>query len=224
MLHVYWTELDMLDTSYEQKRKNVHKSREEKMKSYKMQEDRIRCLGAGLLLERGLEDYLNICLPNAEGRCILEYVYGRKGKPYLKDYPEVYFNLSHSGNVVVLAMSDKEVGIDIQEQRKVEKKVAGRFFHEKETALLNEIKTTDEWLQLFYHIWTGKEAYIKYTGAGMSQDLQDFIVDVKNNRILCGEECMASYEIIELGLKNYFCGLVFDKKLQEIDKIVKISF
>ena len=42
------------------------------------------------------------------------FTYTEHGKPYLSDYSDVHFNISHSGEYVVCSVSDKPVGVDIQ--------------------------------------------------------------------------------------------------------------
>ena len=42
-----------------------------------------------------------------------DYTYGRLGKPYFKNLPW-YFSMSHSGEYVFCAVSEREVGADIQ--------------------------------------------------------------------------------------------------------------
>lgn len=244
MLHVYIADLVGLETIYDEKLNMLHRSRAEKLSSYKMSADKVRSLGAGLLLEKGLEDYLktnnlrsfqvdnkkdagnmDACkIPRDEdGRCIIEYGYGPQGKPYLKDYPEVYFSLSHSGDYAVLAIADSEVGIDVQEFRGYSEKIAKRFYHKEEVQRLDVIADERQKEELFYKIWSGKEAFIKYTGKGMSQDLRSFHVDLPKERILMKEQTVASYKEIMLDADEYSCGLVFDKTIQKIDKIVKIQ-
>ena len=78
-------------------------------------------LGAGVLLERGLREY-NIC------ECDVKIKTGENGKPYLEEYPEIHFNLSHSGNMVFAVFSDREVGCDIEEIGKPQEKLEERFF------------------------------------------------------------------------------------------------
>ena len=237
MLNVYIADLSGLEESYNEKLKRLHQARAEKIKAYKMPADRIRGLGAGLLLEKGLEDYLRqgsdlsgenakgdaFCIPkDEEGRFIIEYAYGPHGKPYFKNYPEIRFSLSHSGNMAVLALSDSEVGIDIQENRGYIERIAKRFYHEQEWKILENKDSVSECEKLFYQIWTGKEAYIKYTGKGMRQDLRNFYVDLENGYVITADGKILKYQMIETDTNSYFCSLVFDKKTQKIGKIIKI--
>ena len=45
-----------------------------------------------------------------------EISYHSSGKPYLTDYPNIHFNLSHSAGYILCSLSDREVGCDIQEK------------------------------------------------------------------------------------------------------------
>ncbi len=100
--------------------------------------------------------------------------YGEKGKPYLRDYP-FYFNLSHSGVYVICAVSDREVGADIQrcsmEKGERLERIARRFFSPEELAALVCCREQAERAQLFYRLWTRKEAYGKLTGRGIGAAL-----------------------------------------------------
>ena len=244
MLHIYWAELETLEDFYDEKVNMLHQERAEKISAYKMPADRVRGLGAGLLLERGLEGYLadlranieaigqdsdNECdygyvIPkDEEGRYIIHYGYGPQGKPYLIDYPGIHFSLSHSGNMAVLAISDSEIGIDVQERRGYQEKVAKRFYHESEIAVIEAISDPAEKANCFYQMWTAKEAYIKFTGKGMGQDLRSFGVDLVYECILEEGKKVALCKTIRMESDDYFCSLVCDIKLQKIDKISKIQ-
>lgn len=56
------------------------------------------------------------------------------GKPYLRDYPNAHFNISHSGQYVVCAVADRPVGIDVQVIGKYRPDVATRVCCEEELA------------------------------------------------------------------------------------------
>ena len=50
-------------------------------------------------------------------------------------------------------------------------RIARRFFHPEDLALLRNAKDAEEQLKLFFRIWTIKEAYLKCTGEGLSGGL-----------------------------------------------------
>ncbi|HRY52561.1 MAG TPA: 4'-phosphopantetheinyl transferase superfamily protein [Candidatus Portnoybacteria bacterium] len=105
------------------------------------------------------------------------------GRPLLV-YPKnknFDFNLSHSGKRVVLAIADSRVGIDIEEMRPIDLKIAGDYFHKKETKFVHSQKGKE--LESFYQIWTLKESLIKAKGRGLSYSLKNFYFELRNNKI-----------------------------------------
>lgn len=95
------------------------------------------------------------------------------GKPYLKTDASLFFNISHSGDWVVCAFSDTEVGVDIERIGKERLGVAERFFHPREIAVLREMS---EQAELFFRYWSAKESVLKYRGTGLSGSLRSFYV------------------------------------------------
>lgn len=85
-----------------------------------------------------------------------------KGKPYTES-AEVEFSISHSKDIVVCAISDKPVGIDIEKIRKVNLNVAKRLFAPDEQEYIFQECTQ----QRFFEVWTRKEAYVKLLGYGI---------------------------------------------------------
>lgn len=105
------------------------------------------------------------------------------GKPYLAGVTEqVYFNLSHSGEYVVCAFSDSEIGVDIEKIRLERMGVARRFFHPEEIRALEETGE-DGRQELFFKYWSVKESFLKYKGTGLRCPLSSFAVSDGNGRI-----------------------------------------
>lgn len=96
--------------------------------------------------------------------------YGRYGKPYLRDYPNAYFNISHSGQFVACAVSDCPIGVDIQEIVPYRRDVAKRVFNPDE---LLQIESSPDPSAEFTRLWTQKEAYLKMVGIGFSDCLDE---------------------------------------------------
>ena len=85
-----------------------------------------------------------------------------KGKPYV---PGVHLSVSHGGNYFVCIISDKPVGIDVQERRKVAaNKIAARYFSDDEKRFVEKEGEVG-----FFKLWTRKEAYSKLTGEGLAE-------------------------------------------------------
>ncbi len=134
--------------------------RQEGIARYVQKKDKMRCLVSGLL-ER---EILGITTDE-------QIRYGKYGKPYLID-SERYFNISHSGDYVILAVDEYEMGIDIEQVLKANKSVANKCFTVEE----NHILESDCSENLFFDIWAAKEGYIKAIATGFSLDPISFSV------------------------------------------------
>lgn len=101
-----------------------------------------------------------------------EICYEKNGKPYLKGYNNIYFSISHSHNIVVCAVSDREVGIDMERIRKTDYKATKFFVNDAENITREE----------YFLLWTKKEAKLKQKGSGIfKEDLKKLDVsDVKS--------------------------------------------
>lgn len=93
------------------------------------------------------------------------------GKPFLPEHPTQHFNLSHSGKQGIIAVSTTPVGIDIEHLKltldRVHNLASNVLPHEEHQHLLQQ--PTNQHIQLFYTLWTQKEAYLKAIGTGLSQ-------------------------------------------------------
>jgi len=114
----------------------------------------------------------------------IKFSYTETGKPFI-EYSKIHFNLSHSGDRCIIAVSmTAETGVDIEKVRDSEDliKVAGRYFSETEIIYLKKFQgkeVTDN----FFRIWTLKEAFIKAIGEGLSFPLKDFSVTDRTGNI-----------------------------------------
>ena len=81
------------------------------------------------------------------------------GAPFVEDC-ELFVSLSHSGDYVAAAVSDKPVGIDIQKIRDFDKRLIERICTERELEYVGECDTKTR----FFEVWTAKEAYFKMCG------------------------------------------------------------
>ncbi|MCH5348880.1 MAG: 4'-phosphopantetheinyl transferase superfamily protein [Oscillospiraceae bacterium] len=95
--------------------------------------------------------------------------YGEFGKPYLSDYPDVHFNISHSGQYVVCAVCNRPVGVDVQEIAPYQPDVAAKVCSNVE---LSQIEASGNQAAEFTKAWTIKEAYLKMLGLGLGHELQ----------------------------------------------------
>jgi len=96
----------------------------------------------------------------------LTIVTTQNGKPYFKNYKNFHFSISHTNNLVAIAISDTEIGIDAELIRDIDLKIADRFFTEKEKEYI--YNSTDLAINRFFELWTKKEAYIKQKSLNLS--------------------------------------------------------
>lgn len=160
----------------------LHPARREKVAKLKNKKAAYVSMTAGLLLQEVVEREFGL---KPEDILIGK---GENGKPYLKEYPEYKYNISHSGDMVMMAYSKQELGVDIEELRVKDTKVAKRCFVPHEylyvlngnddlnTKMLSEAERS----RRFFEMWTLKEAYLKLIGKGISVPLSSFEVDVVN--------------------------------------------
>jgi 4'-phosphopantetheinyl transferase len=105
------------------------------------------------------------------------------GKPRLAGHDRVHFNLSHCEERAVLAISDAEVGIDLERERPIEHvDLAKRYFHPNEVAAITASRDEAEQRRVFFVVWTLKEAVVKALGTGLSTPLDSFEVAIAASR------------------------------------------
>jgi 4'-phosphopantetheinyl transferase len=99
------------------------------------------------------------------------------GKPHLEGAGErLHFNLSHCKDVGMLAVAwNIEVGVDVEQPRRLDPSVAERFFSPAELSQLSTLNG-DAWRDGFLRCWTRKEALLKAEGLGLRIPLDSFDV------------------------------------------------
>jgi 4'-phosphopantetheinyl transferase len=118
--------------------------------------------------------YLNV--PARE----LIFEYAAHGKPFLPDYLELKFNVSHSGNLALIAFTlDQEIGVDLEvtDRSFAVDTIVSRFFSPQEIPVILGCPERQQH-NAFYRAWTRKEAIIKAHGDGLSLPLSDFGVTI----------------------------------------------
>lgn len=95
------------------------------------------------------------------------------GKPFFHSMPHCRFNLSHSGPLALCALSDGEVGADIEMIQPRRSFLPKKVLSEAEFAWFRD--RGSRW-EDFYTLWTLKEARVKYTGTGLTLPARDIAV------------------------------------------------
>lgn len=149
----------------------VDKDKQASAKAFYRAEDSKRALGAATLIRIIAMDKLGI------SNCEIQFGKNEYGKPFLQGFPNFHFNLSHSGEWVVCAIDNEQIGIDVEKIKSIDLSIADRFFSKQEVQDIHS-KPKDEQLPYFYDIWTLKESYIKAWGKGLSIPLDSFSLSV----------------------------------------------
>ncbi len=134
------------------------------------------------LLSRGLLRQLLAGYTNGHP-AQLRFRYGAQGKPALEEDETsksgLNFNVSHSGDMLLLGFAHREIGVDI-ERRQEDLDFVGlakTSFSSQEQEALFALPPSER-ASLFYEYWSCKEACIKADGRGLSTPLDQFsIVD-----------------------------------------------
>ena len=126
----------------------------------------------GFLKEKIAEEY-NVNIKE------LVFSVEKKGKPFCRSHNNIHFSISHSGDFIAVAISDKEIGIDIELLKKPTEKLIDRICCEKEK---NNINSNESKEKTFTEIWTKKEAYLKALGTGIDRELKT--VDTTNLKFI----------------------------------------
>lgn len=95
---------------------------------------------------------------------------GRFGKPRLAEGPALYFNVTHSAGLGLIAFTTAgEVGIDVEaaERAADAMEIAAAYFTRQEAAMIESAGAPHEQASIFLRLWTRKEAVLKAAGCGI---------------------------------------------------------
>lgn len=117
------------------------------------------------------------------------------GKPFIKNNFNFFYNISHTKQYIIFACGNYELGCDIELVQHLEDSVLNHFFTQKEKSLFkhkinkNFFATT---------IWTRKEAYFKFKGIGINDEITNIetVLSVNEN-----------YHFISYILNNHIISL-----------------
>ncbi len=164
MIRVICSDISRLESAYPMLYDGATVERKQRSDRYRRKEDSLRCLAAGALLQHAL------------GTVDYTAAKGPFGKPYIKENNSFHYNLSHSGNWVVIAYGDTEVGIDVEKicMDAGKEDLIRRYFTPDEQAYVCDTKELTP--RRFFEVWTGKESYLKYLGTGLQKNLASFSI------------------------------------------------
>ena len=137
-----------INTAFHHKKtllEKVNESQKEKAMKYKNELDQVRSLASSYLVNKLSKEPL---------------LFNDMGKPFFEKGPS--FNVSHSGQYIVMAVSNKDIGVDIEENKEKDMSSLIRIFNEAEAKMIKEHAD-------FYYLWCAKESLIKCIGSSINK-------------------------------------------------------
>ena len=171
--------------------------RKEKIDLFKPEKNKRLSLGAGILLD--------IALKNA-GLGQYTIAFGEHEKPYIPDCKDLFFNISHSGELAVLAISDRETGIDIQKIQHFDSALINHVFSESEQLLAKDICPDDNMNRVYTRMWSMKESVMKYSGLGIALEPHSISLELSSSgkiRAICEGYSAEHLNLIEYPVQDY---------------------
>ncbi|MEC2074259.1 4'-phosphopantetheinyl transferase family protein [Alkalihalophilus marmarensis] len=165
-------------------------------------EEKLRSLIGKLLILYILREYYR--LPNNS----INLNKNIHGKPFLQNN-DLHFNITHSGFIVICAVNNDEVGVDVERvvPRKVNKLIP--LFTKREQKYLKELSSKEQLIG-FYKLWTRKESYIKALGLRLDKSL------LKNIDVFIGVNSankLKGYQIKTMDLNEKYIFSICSRKV-----------
>ncbi len=168
------------DSDYAQAYDTLSQSRKARVDRYKREDDKKRSLLGEILLKKLLKNHFN---------CDAVLEVAENGRPHLKDSP-LCVSIAHSERLVTAVVHDTPVGIDSERIKEVSLSLIEGVCVENEKNFVCEGKsfekgekiTDTEVLKRFFTVWTGKEAYFKKIGTGIT-DLKSVDIFTLNREV-----------------------------------------
>lgn len=170
----------------------MSEERKQSVSQMKNEQKRKLRIAADALCRKAVAEFCGV----EQSEIVFEHT--EKGKPYAKNLP-VHFSISHSGDIVICAVSDCEIGIDVEKIRSINPRTAERFATESEKEHIAKSENG------FFEIWTLKEAYFKCIGTGLGSDIKDVSFNIDNGCIACSEK--GFHFFFYETEKNYICSV-----------------
>ena len=157
---------------------DISPQRREQALKFKHEQGQRLCVLAYLLLKQGLREEYGI-MENPV------FEYNEHGKPSIIGHPEVFFNISHCREAVICVVSSRPVGVDVESYRSFSDSLIHYTMNDTE---ITQIQSAEDPRAAFIRLWTMKEATLKLSGHGISNDMRHVIDDDKISYTTVGKD------------------------------------
>ena len=140
---------------------------------------------------------------------------GKHNKPYAANHPEINFNISHCRCSAVCALSKNSIGVDVQDYASVSLDIIHMVCSEREITKINNAAEPVRQMCIF---WCLKEAYVKYSGNGIDDNLKNY--DFSDGDFGCFEKYGLRFSVFDY---NEFCMAVCAEEFFEENDVLEIS-
>ncbi len=186
MYKLYFCDINLItDDEFEREMKALPLLRRREILRKKIVEQQKLSLAGDVLAKRAILELSN-------GRETPMFAKGENGKPYCINYP-YHFNISHSKQYTVVAVSDRPIGVDIEVIRPFSASASAKYLteDEKNYIVLDDIPENRN--QRFYKLWCAKEAYLKLIGTGLKGGIKTLSITPKDNKFYNNQNVTIKY-------------------------------
>ena len=159
----------LTDAEYQKWYSLMSEDKQQRVDRFRFIDDRKRTVAGEMLARKAIAEWCGVAFES------IVFDVNDYGKPFAIGL-DVEFNISHSGDMVVCAIDDKPIGIDIEQIRPMDLTISKRICTDDESLYLfghipsdqDFTYTTDtKILTRFFELWTAKEAYSKSIGGNL---------------------------------------------------------
>ena len=183
-------------------------SEEEKTKAdrFHFEKDQTRYIISHGILNQLIANYLNIKLTD------LSFEKNKKQKPFITGYPHLQFNLTYSLDYILIAFrfcpqnqlehSNMQIGVDVEDVTRsidIELIIKDYFTFEEQ----NEILSAPSPASVFFKLWTRKEALVKATGTGLTNQLKTYNLFPPVSKLLIKEQFSSHFYSQKLFIHSF---------------------
>ena len=164
----------------------LSEQRREQVLRFKYELGRKTCAMAYMLLRRALREKYGI-----EEAPVFEY--GEHGKPSIIGHPDIHFNFSHCREAVACAISEQPIGVDVESVREYKDSLVRYTMNDQEVQQILQAERPD---MEFTRLWTMKEAKLKLSGHGISDDMKHVLDGSEHFQTVINEKKGYIYSVI----------------------------